>query len=63
MLRRLEGIWLGDLNGKRVIIIDPDQADPRTQKAIDDFIRERRQNGRRTTEVLVRSEGGNQVAV
>ena len=59
MLTRLKGIWLGDLNGKRVVIIDPNIADQSTMRAVDDLIKERRDTGQRNDErrsdVLVRS--------
>ena len=50
MLTRLKGIWLGDLNGKRVVIINPNIADQSTMRAVDDLIKERRDNGRRDDE-------------
>lgn len=59
MLTRLEGVWFGDLNGRRVIIIDPEIAEENVLKIVDDFISERRRHGRRNEqrggEVLVRS--------
>jgi hypothetical protein len=47
MLTRLDGVWLGDLDGRRVVIIDVDEADPEALKMVDDFISERRRHGRR----------------
>jgi len=56
MLTKLQGIWFGDLDGKRVIIIDPQLADQASFLAVQEFIDERRRNnGRRSTEVLVRA--------
>ena len=55
MLTRLKGIWLGDLNGKRVVIIDPNIADQSTMRAVDEFIKERRDNGQRRTDIFLRS--------
>jgi hypothetical protein len=49
MLTRLDGVWLGDLDGRRVVIIDVDEADPKALKMVDDLLRERkeRRHGRR----------------
>ena len=55
MLKRLKGIWLGDLSGKRVVIIDPNIADQSTIRAVDEFIKERRDNGQRGTDIFLRS--------
>jgi hypothetical protein len=62
MLRKLEGIFFGDLDGKRVIIIDPNEADPDVAQIIDEMIRERRRNDerrrtiQRSDSILVRKE-------
>jgi len=57
MLTRLKGVWLGDLDGRRVVIIDVDQADQGVLKIVDDFLRERkeRRDGQRQGDVLLRS--------
>ncbi len=60
MLTKLAGVWFGDLDGKRVIIIDPDLAEEGVLKIVEDFMTERRSHGRRNDErrssVLVRKE-------
>lgn len=58
MLTKLEGVWLGDLEGRRVVIIDVDQADQDVLKIVDDFLRERkeRRDGQRQGDVVVRAK-------
>ena len=57
MLTRLKGVWLGELEGRRVVIIDVDQADKDVLEIVDDFLRERkeRRDGQRQGDVLLRS--------
>ncbi len=51
MLTKLEGVYFGDLDGKRVIIIDPTIADQSVMKIVDDFLIESRTNdGRRNNQ-------------
>ena len=56
MLRKIEGVYVGDLDGRRVVIIDVDLANTDVLKIVDDFIQERRGNGQRRIDVFLRAE-------
>ena len=58
MLTKLKGVWLGELEGRRVVIIDVDEADQDVLKIVDDFLRERkeRRDGQRSGDIVVRAD-------
>ena len=57
MLRKIEGVYFGDLNGKRVVIIDVDVADKNALKIVNDLIKERRlHDGRRNNQRMIKDQ-------